>query len=141
MALLHEYYHLTLENTLANFWLLLLQLFLFLCLFLLSKIVFCYGCKFLCRKKSWLDLTWLTKCNWHFLHFSNDIFKFFLIFSVKRNLENSAISSNFKHMTRIWSNFNKTKITQPPTETWIFQLLCRNRDCDKTAKLNNIYIC
>ena len=40
MALLYRYYPLTLENTLAHFWLLLLQLFLFLCLFLLLKIVF-----------------------------------------------------------------------------------------------------
>ena len=53
-----RYYPLTLENTLAHFWLLLLQLFLFLYLFLLLKIVFFYGCKFLCWKKSWLDLTW-----------------------------------------------------------------------------------
>ena len=40
LALLYRYYPLTLENTLAHFWLLLLQLFLFLCLFLLLKIVF-----------------------------------------------------------------------------------------------------
>ena len=59
MALLYRYDPLTLENTLAHFLLLLLQLFLFL----LLKILFFYGCKFLYWKKSWLDLALFTELN------------------------------------------------------------------------------
>ena len=58
LALLYRYYSLTSENTLAHFWLLLLQLLLFLFISVIENCIFFNGCKFLCwKKKSWLDLT------------------------------------------------------------------------------------
>ena len=60
MALLYRYYPLALENTLAHFWLLLLQLFLSLCLFLLLKIAFFIVINSYVRNK--VDLTSLDSC-------------------------------------------------------------------------------
>ena len=63
LALLYRYYSLTSENTLAHFWLLLLQLLLFLFISVIENCFFFYGCnKFLflyMLEKSWLDLTWV----------------------------------------------------------------------------------
>ena len=60
MALLYRYYPLTLENTLAHFWLLLLQLFLFLSLFLLLEIIYFFmDVNSYVGKKA--DLTWLDR--------------------------------------------------------------------------------
>ena len=100
MALLYRYYPLALENISAHFWLLLLQLFLFLCLFLLLKIVFFIIINSYVGNKvdlTWLDLLFILE----HIHFAIPLYGCFQSLVSEEKVKRSRTSANLIRLCKI----------------------------------------